>query len=130
MDRFEAFRESLGSMASFPSVTPALFEKFEAANRELLEKADLTPVQKAAISAELQNTPGAGVLEIIAHSLSNSPYVADLGIKLSDDLRRRLAEEADSMGEGEYSAELLLAFSDKVIAEAYLDAAKSYVEGI
>ena len=58
MDRFEAFRESLGSMASFPSVTPALFEKFEAANRELLEKADLTPVQKAAISAELQNTPG------------------------------------------------------------------------
>ena len=56
--------------------------------------------------------------------------MGDLGIKLSDDLRRRLAEEADSMGEGEYNADLLLAFPDKVIAEAYLDAAKSYVEGI
>lgn len=126
-DQFEKFKDSLDGLKNNPIVTVDLFHRFNAENMGLLGEADLTPTQIAAISAELIKSPGAGTLEILAHSLIGSPYVPDLGIKLSEKTRIALATEADFAGEGMYELKTLLTYSDEELAKAYLDAVISYV---
>lgn len=128
MDRFEAFKNSLEGLENCPTVTPDLMKRFESAQMKKLAETTLTAAQKMAIEAELIRSPGAGTLEIIAHSLIGSPHVTSLGITLSEDLRREFAAEADFAGEGMYQASELLKLPDSELARAYLDAIIAYTQ--
>jgi hypothetical protein len=128
MNRFEAFKNSLDGLANCPTVTRDLMESFDSAQMKKLAESSLTYTQKMAIEAELIRSPGAGTLEIIAHSLIGSPHVPDLGIVLSDLLRQELAEEADYAGEGLYQASELLKLPDHELARSYLNAIIAYTQ--
>jgi hypothetical protein len=126
--RFERFAASVAGLPGCPSVTPKLFQRFEDANKADLARMELTNFQRMTIEAELQNTPGTGVKEIIAHSLINSPHVPPMGIKLTESMRQEFAEEADRCGEGMYDRNELLKLSDTELAKTYLQAIWDYTQ--
>ncbi len=131
-DRYHECMAQDPRLAKCPTMTQDFFAKFENVELEkleALEKMGFTADQKAVIRDGLNSYPGSSVLEVIAHHLTKSPWFGHhLALKLSGELRREMAEEADHAGEGMYDAKNLLEKSDEEIAEAYLDALRAYAE--